>query len=117
MAESFKSFSARALPEFNSAYATLYTVPAGKRAVVILAQVANTSAAQVGVHLRWNDVSAGSSAWTMLADGVQVPAAAAVGLLTGKMVLEEGDVLQAAQEGTTPAGALDMTVSLVELDA
>lgn len=117
MAETFKSFSARSLPNFSTGYQTVYTVPAGKRAIVILAQVANKESAQVGVHLQWIDISSGAQAVVMLADGVQVPAAAAVGLLTGKLVLEEGDVLQAAQEGVTPANALDLSVSLVEIDA
>lgn len=118
MASEFKSVSFRQLPEFSQSqqYATLYTVPAGRRAIVLMAQVANTAPAQVGVQLRWLDASAGASAWTWLADGVQVPAAAAIGLLSGKLVLEAGDSLQAAQEGS-PLNALDITVSLLEIDA
>lgn len=115
MAEVFKSVSARGLPEFNAGFETIYTVPSGKTAVILLAQVANTQSTQVGVQLRWLDSSAGSDAWTMLADGVQVGAASALNALAGKLVLESGDVLQAAQEGETPAAALDISVSLVEI--
>lgn len=116
MPAEFKSISVRSLPEFNTSFASVYTVPAGRTAVLISAQVANKESAQVGVQLQWKDAdSASPTAPVMLADGVQVPAASAVGLLTGKIVLNSGDSLEAAQEGLTPAGALDLTVSLMEI--
>jgi hypothetical protein len=52
---------------------------------------------------------------TYLTDELQVPAASAVNPMTGKLVLEAGDTLEAGQEGT-PTSALQMTVSVLEID-
>jgi hypothetical protein len=115
MAEIFKNARLAPLPSIGtSGFAAVYTVPVGKTAVVISAQVANIESAQVGVSVRWLDASA-SGAVTYLVDEVQVPAAAALSPLAGKLVLEEGDVLEAGQEGT-PLSALEITLSILELD-
>lgn len=115
MAETFKNARLAPLPTIGvGGFGTVYTVPAGKTAVVLLAQVANVEATQVGVSVRWTDAS-NAGAVTHLVDEVQVPAAAALSVLSGKLVLEAGDTLQAAQEGS-PASALQLTVSVLELD-
>jgi hypothetical protein len=115
MAETFKNARLSPLPSIGTAgFSTVYTVPAGKTAVVIAAQVVNTEASQVGFSLRWTDAS-GADAVTYLADEIQVPAAAALNPLAGKLVLEAGDALQVGQEGT-PVNALAITISLLEID-
>lgn len=115
MAELFKNARLSPLPSIGTAgFGTVYTCPAGKRAVVFMAQVANIEATQVGLSVRWTDASA-ANAITMLTDEVQVPAAAALSPLAGKLVLEEGDTVQAGQEGT-PVSALSMTLSILEID-
>ena len=115
MAETFKNARLAPLPSIGVAgFSAVYTVPAGKTAVVLLAQVANVESSQVGVSVRWKDASA-SNAVTYLVDEVQVPAAAALNVLAGKLVLEAGDSVEAAQEGS-PASALELTLSVLELD-
>lgn len=115
MAEIFKNARLSPIPSIGTTgFQTVYTVPAGKTAVVIAAQVVNNEASQVGFSLRWTDAS-GADAVTYLADEVQVPAAAALNPLAGKLVLEAGDALQVGQEGT-PTGALSITLSLLEID-
>jgi len=115
MAEVFKNSRLAPLPSIGtSGFSAVYTVPAGKRAIIIMAQVANVEASQVGASVRWTDASAGGAV-TYLTDELQVPAASAINPLTGKLVLEAGDTLEAGQEGT-PTSALQMTVSVLEID-
>ncbi|MBO4169545.1 hypothetical protein [Cereibacter azotoformans] len=115
MAETFRNARLAPLPSIGTAgFGTVYTCPAGKTAVILSAQVANVEAAQVGVSLRWTDASVGGAV-TYLTDEVQVPAAAALNPLAGKLVLEAGDTLEAGQEGS-PLAALNLSVSVLELD-
>lgn len=115
MAETFKNSRLAPLPSIGTAgFGVAYTVPAGKTAIVLLAQAANVESSQVGVSVRWTDASAGGAV-TYLVDEVQVPAAAALSVLSGRLVLEEGDTLEAGQEGS-PASALELTISVLELD-
>lgn len=114
MAETFKNARLAPLPSIGvTGFSTAYTVPVGKTAVVLMAQVANVESSQVGVSVRWTDASA-AGAVTYLADEIQVPAAAALSVLAGKLVLEAGDTIEAAQEGT-PESALEMTISILEI--
>ncbi|MEA5159976.1 hypothetical protein U5903_04230 [Cereibacter johrii] len=115
MAERFRNARLAPLPSIGvDGFAPVYTCPAGKTAIVLSAQVANVEAAQVGVSVRWTDASAGGTV-TYLTDEVQVPAAAALDPLAGRLVLEAGDTLEAGQEGT-PLAALNLSVSVLEID-
>lgn len=115
MATIFKNSSLAPLPSIGTTgFQTAYTVPAGKTAVVIHAQIVNVEASTVGASLRWTDAS-NAGAVTYLTDEIQVPAASAVNPLTGKLVLEAGDTLEAGQEGT-PTSALQLTLSVMEID-
>jgi hypothetical protein len=115
MAETFKNARFSQLPVIaTDGFAAVYTVPNGKTAIVISAQISNVESAQVGASVRWLDASAANSV-TYLVDEVQVPAAAALNPLAGKLVLEAGDVLEAGQEGS-PIGSLEITVSILEID-
>ncbi len=115
MAETFKNARLSPLPSIGTAgFSAAYTVPAGKTAVILAAQIANTEAAQVGASLRWKDASA-ANAVTYLADEIQVPATSALNPIVGRLVLEAGDILEAGQEGS-PANALQLTLSILEID-
>lgn len=114
MANTFKNARLAPLPSIGVAgFSTVYTVPAGTTAIILLAQVANVEASQVGVSVRWTDASA-AGAITYLADEIQVPAAASLAVLSGRLVLEAGDTIEAGQEGT-PEAALEMTLSILEI--
>jgi hypothetical protein len=114
MSNIFKNARLAPLPSLGvTGFSTAYTVPAGTTAIILLAQVANVEATQVGVSVRWKDSSA-SDAVTYLVDEVQVPAAAALNVLAGRLVLEAGDSLEAAQEGS-PVSALELTLSILEV--
>lgn len=116
MSSSFKNARVSPVPSISSGFATAYTCPVGKTAVIIFGQVSNIEASQVGVSIRWTDASAGG-AITYLTDEVQVPGAAALGpFANGKLVLEAGDSIQVGQEGT-PLNALSFTLGIMELPA
>jgi hypothetical protein len=108
MAEVFKN--ARLL--VTDSYTTAYTVPALTTSIVIGLQVANvdgTNAADISAQ--WLD-SSNSNAATRICHTVSVPADAALGLLSGKLVLEAGDAIQALASAN---GDLELTVSVLEL--
>jgi hypothetical protein len=96
----------------GTAYSSVYTVPAGTTAIILLAQAANVDGAtNAEVSLQWLDASATNAA-TRLAHTLAVPADAALGLLDGKLVLETGDDLQAL---ASAAGAIELTLSVMEI--
>lgn len=92
--------------------ATAYTVPASTTAIVIGMQVANVDGANnADVSAYWTDSSA-AGAITYVAKTVTVPADAALGLLSGKLVLETGDTIAALGSA---ASDLELTVSVLEI--
>lgn len=96
----------------TGSYSTAYTCPTATTAIVLSAQVSNTdSAAPYEVSAQWLDSSA-SNAATRLAHVITVPAKASMGLLSGKLVLEAGDVFQALASTTAK---LELTLSILEL--
>jgi ABC-type iron transport system FetAB ATPase subunit len=86
----------------------LYTCPAGVTAIVLLAQVANVDAATTGritfMHVR-------QTTKTELVKNCPVPIEDARTMLTGRLVLEEGDRLNAVANA---ANRLKITLSVVE---
>lgn len=108
MAEAWKN--ARAA--LGTSYATVYTCPADTTALVMLAQAANVDGAtSVDVSAQWLDSSAANAA-TRLAELVTVPAKGAEGLLSGPLVLEAGDSVQAKASAASDA---EMTLSVLEI--
>lgn len=89
----------------------VYECPANTKAIVLLAQVSNTTASSATATVQWTD-SSNSAAVTELICGVPVLAADAIGCIDGKLVLEGGDKIQAFS-GT--ASALKITLSILEL--
>lgn len=95
----------------NDTATDVYTVPSATTAIVIGCQVTNVGAANNELDFWWTDNSA-ADALTYLADGVDVPVAAAYEPIGGKLVLETGDKLRGLSETDDE---LEVTVSVLEL--
>ena len=91
MAETFKNFKGA----LTTTSATIYTCPAATTAIVLMAQVANIDGTnEADVSASWID-SSDSSAETYLIKSVPIPEGSALGVLSGKLVLEAGDSIKA----------------------
>ena len=90
---------------------TIYTCPSATKAIVIGCQVANIDASAVDLQIWWTDAS-DSNAITHLGYDISVPAKAAYEPISGKLVLEAGDVLKGLGSVTSD---LEATVSILEL--
>ena len=107
MARTYKN--ARAV--LSTTAADVYTCPASTTAIVLLAQIANTTSATAAATVQWTDGS-NSAAVTRLMTGTPVPANQGMSALSGKLVLEAGDKIQ-AYGGT--ASAIELSVSVLEI--
>jgi len=87
---------------------TFYTAPAGGGAVVLGCQVANTTTT---THVRVDLAVRSGSTTRYLAQNIVVPFDSALGPITGKLVLQPGDQLQAR---ATVANSLDIVLSVAE---
>ena len=90
---------------------TIYTCPSATKAIIIGCQVANIDAAAVDLQIWWTDAS-DSNAITYLGYDVEVPPSSAYEPISGKLVLEAGDVLKGLG---SVASDLEATVSILEL--
>jgi hypothetical protein len=90
---------------------TIYTCPSATKAIIIGCQVANVDAATVDLEIWWTDAS-DSNAITHLGYDISVPAKSAYEPISGKLVLEAGDVLKGLG---SIASDLEATVSILEL--
>lgn len=91
MAETFKNFKGA----LTTTTATIYTCPASTVAIVLMAQVANIDGInEADASVSWID-SSDSNAETYLIKGVPIPAGSALGVMSGKLVLEAGDSIKA----------------------
>ena len=90
---------------------TIYTCPAATKAIIIGCQVANIDAAAVDLQIWWTD-SSDTDAITHLGYNVSIPAEAVYEPISGKLVLEAGDVLKGLG---SVASDLEATVSILEL--
>jgi hypothetical protein len=104
MANTFKVYRAA----LGASASVVYTVPASTTAIVLMAQAANVDTATVPVTSAWND----GTNDTHLVKGLEIPAKAAVNLLSGKLVLEAGDTLSANSDGSNK---VELTVSVLEI--
>ena len=107
MAETF--VNAKAV--LSDSATTIYTCPAATKAIVIGCQVANIDAAAVDLQIWWTDDS-DSDAITHLGYDIVIPPSAAYEPISGKLVLEAGDVLKGLG---SVASDLEATVSILEL--
>lgn len=108
MANIFKNFRAA----MTTTGATAYTCPALTTAILLHCQVANVDGTNsADATVQWLD-SSNSNTVTNLAKTVAVPAKTSLSTLTGKLVLEAGDVLK----GTASAdGDLELSGSVLEM--
>ncbi len=108
MASTFKNARLAA----TTSYSTIYTCPADTTAIVLTLQAANVDgAASADISAQWLD-SSNANAATRIAHTVVVPSDAALGLLSGKVVLEAGDALQCMASAT---GDIEVTAAILEL--
>ena len=109
MPNTFKSV-ARELPA-SSTSSNVYICPANTTAIVTLCQASNKSNANYPITMQWIDISQSSTAYKLL-NTVTVPAYASLGCIDGKLMLSEGDYIQAWSNSTT---RIDLTVSVMEI--
>ena len=110
MASSLNTFTSRQT-ELTTTEQVAYTAPSGYTAVVLLAQAANITSSGASVTFIVRDNSGGSPIDTELADEFVLAPHDSAGLLTGKLVLEEGNSL-VALSGTN--SAVKLTLSMLE---
>ncbi len=108
MAETFKNFKLA----LGTSSATAYTCPAATTSIVLLLQVSNVDGVnEADATVTWTDAS-NSDTSTALVSAVPVPAGSALGVLSGKLVLEAGDTIAGM---ASAAGDLVLTGSVVEM--
>jgi len=108
LAETFKNFKLA----LGTSSATAYTCPAATTAIVLLLQVSNIdSMNEADASVSWTD-SSDSDASTALVSTVPIPAGSALGVLSGKLVLEAGDTIAGL---ASAASDLVLTGSVVEM--
>ena len=108
MAETFKNFKLA----LGTDSAMAYTCPAATTAIVLLLQVSNIDGVnEADASVAWTD-SSDSDASTALVSTVPVPAGSALGVLSGKLVLEAGDTIAGL---ASAASDLVLTGSVVEM--
>ena len=86
---------------------SVYSTPLGYATVVLMAQVANTgnSTIQIAAEL----FRSGNT--TALVQGISVPASDAIGLLTGRLIMNFGDSLDVYSSDNTSG---QLTLSILE---
>jgi len=87
------------LVDLTTTTANVYTPPLGYATVVLMAQVSNNGANTI-------QISAGiyrSSAYTSLINTASVPTDDAISVLTGRLILNYGDILQFTSSDDTSA--------------
>jgi len=107
MAENFVNASA----VIADTATTIYTCPAGTKAIVIGCQVANVSASSKNLSIWWTD-SSNTNAVTRLGELIAIPTQSVYEPISGKLVLEAGDTIV----GTSSINNdLEATLSVLEL--
>ena len=105
MANTFKNV----LYEATSSLSTFYTTPAGTTTVVIGCQASNKpSLASVAITVALDDGVTTEN----LVNQVIIPANASLGVISGKLVMEAGDELQAT---TGVTGDVAIVLSVLEI--
>lgn len=94
--------------DLTTAGAEIYTAPLGYSAIILMAQVSNNTAGTVDVSAAVLNLD---SSETSLVDGFSIPANDAAGLLSGKLVLEEGYGFTASASANS---ALTLVLSILE---
>ena len=87
------------LADLTTTTANVYTPPLGYATVVLMAQVSNTGLGTIQVSA---DIHRGSST-TSLINGTSIPANDATSVLTGRLILQYGYILQFTSSDNTSA--------------
>lgn len=87
---------------------TIYTAPSNADTIVLMAQVANITGDSVNITANHYD---GTSVTTELVKDFTVPANDAVGILTGKLVIESSQSFTASASANS---SLKLTLSILE---
>lgn len=95
--------------EVTSSDTSIYTAPTGFTAIILMAQVSNVTASDAVVT--FSHVDASDITQTELVKGFTIPGNDASGMITGKLVLEDGASVKV--EGT-PSTSLKITLSILE---
>ena len=72
----------------------IYTAPVGYSGVVLLASCTNTSGSAFDITFNHKRTTAGIAVTTELLKDYPIPANDTINMLTGKLILESGDVLE-----------------------
>jgi hypothetical protein len=94
--------------DLTTAGADIYTAPSGYSAIILMAQVSNNTAGTVEVSAAVVNLD---SSETSLIDSFSIPANDAAGLLSGKLVLEEGYGFTASASANS---SLTLVLSILE---
>ena len=108
MAETFKNFKGA----MGTSAEVVYTCPAATTAIVLTIQVTNIDGVnEADASVSWTD-SSDSGAESYLIKAAPIPAGSALGVLSGKLVLEAGDTVKAM---ASAAGDLIVSGSVLEM--
>lgn len=110
MATTLNVFASRHA-ELTTTEQVVYTAPSGYTSVILLAQAANVITSGASVTLLVRDNSGASAVDTELADEFVLAPHDSAGLLTGKLVLEEGNSLVALSDTNS---AVKLSLSMLE---
>jgi|SRR5210317_252684 len=95
--------------ELTDTNTVLYTAPAGVTGIILMAHVANVTTVPADVTFSHYDTSLANE--TELVKGFSIPENDAASVVTGKLVLEQGDSVKAFASANT---SLKITLSILE---
>jgi hypothetical protein len=101
----FKTYTAN----ITTADEIIYTTPENNTGIVLMAQVANITSSETTITFAHYDVTANTA--TELVKDFAIPGNDASGVITGKLVVQEGNSLRASASSN---GALKITLSILE---
>jgi hypothetical protein len=91
----------------TSAGANVYTAPSGFSAIILMAQVSNVTGTAASTSM---SLIAGAQTTSLVTDFL-IPGNDAAGLLTGKLVLEAGQIIRVSASDNS---SLQMVISILE---
>jgi len=98
----------------STTFQTIYTVPSLTTTVVLSLQIANVSSTQSDlISCQWLDSSNSNKVTRICGNNTSLPTATAIGILTGKLVLESGDSIQLVSG--VGADISEATISVMEM--
>ena len=96
----------------TASLANVYVCPSATTAIVIGAQAANKNTVSTGLTVNLITGAGGAANTSTLANAIAIPTNAALGFVSGKLVFEAGEYMQAS---STAAGDVHITLSILEI--